>query len=486
MLTKEDIVRGLKELGLEEGATVLVHSSLSSFGHVEGGAEAVVDALLEAVGPRGTVVVPTFATSDPVFDPAASVTPLGAIPEALRRRPGAVRSQSPLASVAALGGDAEALCAGHDVSETAHAEGTPYLRIVERDGYVLLLGVDQDRSTLLHTAEELLRAPYLKRASRPILRDGRPHEVTYDFFPGPHRDFIGLDKALRRRGVVRLGQIGPCVVRLMKAKDLVKAVMEMLREDPAAVLCKNPACEDCVRQRADLRRHRLAEEAFTLAAQSQLAGRYPAEIADRIARCGLAAVEIDQILGRDLLGLGERDRQDLKSRLDACDVRVVSVRFRAVPEEMDRAAEVCRALGAPMVVLPSSAPRAALEAVAGAGLTPALENVAMGTQEMGRRLEAAADLGVRCAFNPAEFARVGVNPFLGAYRRPVRKHVGLLYVCDGLRDGRPTRLARGHGEIKEMVSILRCASFGGPMVLCGRPGGLERRAGEFMALLESL
>ena len=63
MVHKEDIVRGLGELGLRPGDVVLVHSSLSSFGYVEGGADAVIDALLDAVGPEGTVMVPTLTGS---------------------------------------------------------------------------------------------------------------------------------------------------------------------------------------------------------------------------------------------------------------------------------------------------------------------------------------------------------------------------------------------------------------------------------------
>ncbi|NOX44142.1 MAG: AAC(3) family N-acetyltransferase, partial [Caldiserica bacterium] len=63
VVTKDDIVRGLRELGLEVGAIVGVHSSLSSFGYVEGGADAVIDALLEVVGEEGTVVMPTHSAN---------------------------------------------------------------------------------------------------------------------------------------------------------------------------------------------------------------------------------------------------------------------------------------------------------------------------------------------------------------------------------------------------------------------------------------
>ena len=142
--TQSDIEAGLRGLGLKTGDIVLVHSSLASLGKVEGGAEAVVAAFLAVLGAEGTLVVPTFRS-------------LGVITDAVRDRPGAVRSIHPRASVAAIGRHATEICRDHWKAELAHAEGTPYVRISELGGYVCLLGVDQDRNTTLHTVEELLR-----------------------------------------------------------------------------------------------------------------------------------------------------------------------------------------------------------------------------------------------------------------------------------------------------------------------------------------
>lgn len=487
MLTKQDIIAALNDLGLPEGALVIVHASLSSLGRVEGGAGAVAEALLEAVGPEGTVVVPTFAhPPGTTFDPDETPSMLGAVVEAIRKRPDACRSDSPLASIAAVGPEAAELCTGHDTTQTAHAEGTPYLRIAEKGGYVLLLGVDQDRNTMLHTAEELVRASYLTTWTAQMRKDGMLTEVAYDFFPGPHRDFIGLDRRLREQGVVKVGRIGPSVVRLMRGKELVDAVVAMLREDRAAVLCDNPACADCVAQRAAIRRDRIAKERFALSAQSQLAGRYPEEIADRLARAGVAAVEIDRVKGVDVASLADTDRSALKAALDAAEITVSGVRFRAAPADPAKAMAACKEVGAKSVILPASVDPSLAETAQRAGLKPLLENVAMTPAEVGARLQAASKADPGCAFNPAAFAAAGVKPFLQAYKRPVRKHVAQLYVNDGLFDGRPADLARGNAEIKEMVSILRCGSFDGPMVLTGAPGTLGERVDQFMALLESL
>src|SRR6478672_9626519 len=107
-VTRADLVEGLRALGLRLGALVQVHSSLSRLGFVEGGAETVVDALLEAVGLAGTVMVPTFnhGKAD-IYDPRTTPSISGAVTEALRKRPGAHRSIHPTHPYAAIGPDAE-------------------------------------------------------------------------------------------------------------------------------------------------------------------------------------------------------------------------------------------------------------------------------------------------------------------------------------------------------------------------------------------
>jgi aminoglycoside 3-N-acetyltransferase len=113
-VTRTDLVAGLREIGIETGALLQVHSSLSRLGYVEGGAETVVDALLEAVGSEGTVMVPTFNHGGAdIFDPRTTPSTNGAVTEALRRRPEARRSLHPTHPYAAIGKHAEELVTGH-------------------------------------------------------------------------------------------------------------------------------------------------------------------------------------------------------------------------------------------------------------------------------------------------------------------------------------------------------------------------------------
>jgi aminoglycoside 3-N-acetyltransferase len=479
-VTKEQIETALRRLGLGEGDIVLLHSSLASLGRVEGGAESVIEAFLDVLGHEGTLVVPTFGS-------------FGAIPDALKQRPDAVRSIHPKASVAAVGGAAEAICRDHWKAELAHGPDTPYQRIADMGGYVCLLGVDQDRNTTLHAAEELLRLPYLS-PTQDVTFDtpGGPVTRNWPYFPGPHRDFIGLDRALRQAGKVRLSRIGSAVVRLMKSADLIEACAELGQRDPAFVLCDNPACADCVAQRAALRRARYATETFHLAAAASLAGRYAEEIADTCQAAGIAFVELDGLRGLPLGSLPAATLAKGVGTLRDQGLQVCALRLAGVGDAFARVLEAAVDLAVPRLVMPLTdrachyAGQALERQVQVSFANRALQNGIVSEIFLTLR---SRGLAAGLTFNPAEFAAVGEKPFLTSYRNRLRRFIDQVDLEDGLFDGTPRELGRGNGEVKELVSILRCCSFGGFLVLGPRNrcvGGLHQAAGACDRLLDSL
>ena len=479
VVTQHDIERGLCELGLVEGDIVLLHSSLSSFGRVEGAARTVVDAFLSVLGERGTLVVPTFGA-------------LGVVTDVVRDDPRAVRSVHPLASVAAIGADAGAICKDHWEAETAHAEGTPYMRIAEKGGYVCLAGVDQDRSTTLHTAEELLRLPYLNDRTQTFTTDEGEVTRTIRHFPGPHRDFIGLDRLFRQKGVMRIGRIGNAVVRLMKSRDVIDVCLEAGRADAAFALCDNPHCADCVAQRAVLRRDRFEGEAFVLVASSGLAGQTVPEMVTALEASGIGYVELDVVRGQPVHALGNDDLSSTVRALRDGGCEVTALRCGTLPASvgdlMDRAAdnEVSR------VVLPlSSSARTDADLAAERGLSLSLCNDVEDSVRVSEMLVSLRQSGatVGYTFNGSGFARAGEKPFLYSYKQRLRRFVDQLDVEDVESGGTPQPLAFGNAEIKEMISILRCRSFSGPMVLTTAnraTGDLRSTVARFEALLDAM
>ena len=171
-VTKDDIAGELVGLGVPRGGLLFVHSSLSAIGEVEGGADAVVDALLEALGPEGTLVVPTFTYADPhdypdsidpkwIFDPATTHSGMGSITNAVRTRDGAMRSVHLWHSVAAIGPLAEKVVTGNGKTwASAWDAHSPMAWLFDNGGAILMLGVPYQNLTAIHVWEVELDVDY--------------------------------------------------------------------------------------------------------------------------------------------------------------------------------------------------------------------------------------------------------------------------------------------------------------------------------------
>jgi aminoglycoside 3-N-acetyltransferase len=255
VVTCEHIADDLSRLGLAAGDVVFFHSSLRSLGWVEGGAETVVDAFLDVLGPKGLVVVPTlsfcFAQRNTArgFDPAETPSRVGAITEALRRRPEAHRSHHPTHSIAAIGPRSAELVAGHERTSTFGKDG-PYRRYVEWGAKILFLGVDLRRNTTLHAIEDWLDLPYLQTEQALVEGpDGSPQVVSVTKSPSGDRDFYSPDSKveglLQRAGLIHCGQVGAADTIWLSAQEMVDAVVKGIYQEPDLLLCDSPDCDFC-------------------------------------------------------------------------------------------------------------------------------------------------------------------------------------------------------------------------------------------------
>jgi hypothetical protein len=344
-------------------------------------------------------------------------------------------------------------------------------------GKILLLGVDQDRNTALHTAEALVRAPYLRDIEATYVDDdGREVTIPVALMAGPHRNLLGFDRLLRERGATRIGRIGKAVCRLIEAGPMVQWVVEELRRDPAAALCDNPACVDCVLQRGKIKAARLASEDFILAAVADEIAEDWEEVATALRGEGIAAVEV---------GAGYYQRA--QEQLARSGLRVVGVRGEANDES---AATLAMALSVPLVV-PATDSEGLAKAAArqSAQLRVVVENRGIPSSDHFRWRDSHPN-GPQLAFNPGEFAAAGERPFLGVFRKPQsRRQMERCYVDDMTSDGHPALPGRGNGEVKEIISMLRCRSFGGVICLRSHRPGVEafrEVAAAFWHLLDTM
>jgi len=240
-LTRHVISAGLRELGLGQGDVVEVHSSLRSFGKVEGGASTIVNALMEVVGPEGAIIMSAYPLSLPVpltaeerarglawkvrrlDEDSHERTGMGAIVDEFRRRPG-VKCGSGLHRVCAWGRQAELHCQ------------LGYAALLESDGWALLAGVGIDRLSSMHQAESRVGLPAEVERCFAI-----PEELRRDY-PAPEWE-IGCggtpedawgkvwQEALHRQ-LVRQQRIGQAECKLFKARAVEGIYEDWLRSDP--------------------------------------------------------------------------------------------------------------------------------------------------------------------------------------------------------------------------------------------------------------
>jgi aminoglycoside 3-N-acetyltransferase len=255
-ITRSRLAADLRALGVRDGGVLMVHTRMSAIGWVVGGSETVVRALLDALGPDGTLAAyaswqehvyhadewpeehrAAYLPAPPVFDPATAEAARdhGRIPERVRTWPGALRSVHPEASMVAVGRLARELTADHP-QQDAYGPDSPLGRLVAAGGDVLLLGAPLETLSILHHAEAIAPVPG-KRTVRFEIPVATPHGVevrTYtdiDTSRGAYRyedlglpgdEFDAIGTAALEAGIGTRGSIGAATCRLFPARELTR------------------------------------------------------------------------------------------------------------------------------------------------------------------------------------------------------------------------------------------------------------------------
>jgi aminoglycoside 3-N-acetyltransferase len=243
LCTRESLAADLRALGVRPGIPLLVHSSLSSLGWVCGGAVTAVEALLDALGAAGTLVVPTHSADNsdprhwvnppvpeewwptirarmPAYDP--QITPsrrMGEIAETVRTWPGAQRSTHPQLSFSAHGPLAEKITTGHAL-DSRLGERSPLARLEEQDAQVLLLGPGYDSCTCFHLAEYRVPAPRAEYGCAVCGPEGRSWRTFTDVCVTSD-DFSALGAAYEHDRPVTRGRVGGADSRLFPLREAV-------------------------------------------------------------------------------------------------------------------------------------------------------------------------------------------------------------------------------------------------------------------------
>lgn len=245
VLTKVDLINQFKSIGIQQGDSLLVHSSLSKIGYVQGGAKTVVDALLEVVGENGNLLMPTspnaslqldFIRDLKVFDVANTPSSLGSVTEHFRKLPDAIRSAHPTEPVSCIGPDAEYFTGDHFGSLTPYDQYSPFYRISEKGGKILYLGVTLDNAgTNLHTLEDAIEdfvyPVYYPEVFEVDIRfpDGEIRNMktkVHNPEQSAKRKCDGLIPLFIEKGVMREHKIGEARALLVDAKPFLDCMIE--------------------------------------------------------------------------------------------------------------------------------------------------------------------------------------------------------------------------------------------------------------------
>lgn len=244
---RTEVADQLRALGVRAGGVLLVHTSFRALRPIEDGPLGLIASLQDALGPDGTLVMPSWTGDDELpFDPATTPAAgdLGATADLFWRLPGVMRSDH-LQAFAAIGPRAEAVVKT-PLPLPPHVPDSPVGRVHGLAGQVLLLGVGHEADTSLHLAELIAEVPYGVPRHCMVLQDGK--RVRIDYLENDHccRRFALADDWLRARGLQSEGPVGHGTARLARARDIVDLAVDAMHREPTIFLHgSGEGCADC-------------------------------------------------------------------------------------------------------------------------------------------------------------------------------------------------------------------------------------------------
>ncbi len=250
IITKQKLVEDLRRIGVDEGDCLAVALSLKSVGKIQGGADTFIDALIDTVGPQGTIMMNTHTrnfpisqiSSDFVFDPETAVPWTGIVPQRLLKRRNVIRSRHPVTSVAAIGKQAKFLTEGHDEKAPPYS---PFSRLAQINGKYLSIGIGNNLVAIRHEGQYKAGIPrFLLYGVKYKDKEGRTKLFVWEH-PSCEKNLPSLIPKLENLGIIKRGKIGQANALLMQADDLIKNESAILRSNPALNQCSDVLCTQC-------------------------------------------------------------------------------------------------------------------------------------------------------------------------------------------------------------------------------------------------
>lgn len=240
MLSKAELKKQFIDLGIKEGMSLLVHSSLRRVGPVEDRADGIIDTLLDILGDQGTLMMSAVSGNvnweQPVFHPKYTPATVGTLPNIFRQREGVLRSLHPVHSIVAYGTKAKFFTDGHLEANTPWSPDSPYGKLMRNDGFILFLGVDFEFNTCMHALEIEARVPgmHTKETQKLYVYDMEDnlHIIDHHWHSPKKDQYSDMEHIVAKAGGLKYGKIGAGISRLCDAKILRETILPIFQNDP--------------------------------------------------------------------------------------------------------------------------------------------------------------------------------------------------------------------------------------------------------------
>ena len=245
MTDKATLVKQFKDLGIKAGMTLLVHSSLRRVGKVDGGADTIIDALLEVLGENGTLLMSGVSGNvnpdQPVYHVKYTPATVGTLVNVFMKRDNVVRSLHPVHSVAGCGPRAKYITDGHLEANTPWSPDSPYGKLMrEENGFILFLGTNFTCNTCIHALEIEARVPGLHTKDTSKLYvfdyDNNLHVIDHHWHSRKKDYYVDMEHVVAAAGGLVYGEVGTGMARLCDAQVLRKTVLPILQSTPEKVI----------------------------------------------------------------------------------------------------------------------------------------------------------------------------------------------------------------------------------------------------------
>lgn len=245
-MNKRQLIKQLQAIGVKEGMDLMMHSSLKRIGPVDGGPDAIIDALFEVLGSGGTLIMSTVSGSvsqkQPIFHVDHTPSSVGYLSNVFRKRDKVIRSLHPVHSLAAFGPKAEFYTEGHLQASTPWSPNHTYGRLMRNNAHILFLGVNFECNTCLHALEIEARVPGLHTRESSTLKvfdtNNVCHEVEHHWHSPKKSYYSDMEYLVEKAGGLTYGRIGQGVSRFVNASILRETLLPVFEKTPELAIMR--------------------------------------------------------------------------------------------------------------------------------------------------------------------------------------------------------------------------------------------------------